>query len=719
MRRILPRLALVILVTGTVLAVTAVALAVPASIVGTAGTGQARHVEFGPLNQRSYIYAVDGSLMATLKGEENRQPVGLDQVPPHVIAAILAVEDQGFFIHDGFDVRGMIRAFKANVDSGGISQGGSTITQQLVKLDEVGSEQTLDRKMQEIFLASRLEKDLTKEEILYRYLNSVYFGNHAYGIQAAAETYFGVGVQQLDVGMAALLAGIIRNPISYNPARYPERATERRNVALARMVEVGALKRDEALWWTAVPTVPQLHQVLPVANDYFPDHVQNMLLNDPEFAVLGATPDERYQSVYYGGLNVYTTFDPVAQAHAQAARDGVLPLENGVFGQSGVVPDNVPNHAGQPNLGSASVVSIEPATGAVRTMVAGPGFQSLEYNLVTQNQRQVGSSFKTFVLATLMEQGRSPQDIINGLAPCEFTNPGGTPNPYPVGNYADGGGNVGTIIDATTASSNCAFVRLGLIAGIPAVIDMAHRLGITSELSQVPSLPLGVADLTPLEMASAYATLAADGVYNRPYYVDRITDRDGNVIYSHTPAPEQRVSPQTARLVTYILEQNVIGGTGTRARIRGQQAAGKTGTTQDATDAWFVGYTPALATAVWMGGLYHKFTINVGGQITGGRLPAQIWGNYMNAWQQSHPAVGFPLPAPVPSSGMLTVPGGQDLTPLPPPQAPPPPEQPPPPGPPPGQGGPPPDQGGPGQGGPGQGGPDGLRSMPTIPGFPG
>ena len=698
MRRILPRLALVIIVTGVVLAVTAAALAVPAGMVGTAGTGDPRSVTLDPLNQRSYIFAADGSLLATLKGEENRQPVTLDQVPPHVIAAILAVEDSGFYIHDGFDIRGMLRAFKANVDSGGISQGGSTITQQLIKLDEVGSEQTLDRKLQEIFLASRLEKDLTKEEILDRYLNTVYFGNHAYGIQAAAETYFGVGVQQLDVGQAALLAGIIRNPISYNPARYPERAAARRQVAIDRMVEVGALTEEDAAWWTAAPTTPQLHQILPVANDYFPDHVQTMLLTDPAFAFLGATEDERYQSVYYGGLNVYTTYDPVAQAQAIAARDANLPLENGVFPQGGVVPPEVTDAAGLPNTGSAAITSIEPATGAVRTMVAGPGFQNLKYNLVTQNQRQVGSSFKTFVLTTLMEQGRSPDDIINGSAPCEFTNAGGTPNPYPVGNYADGSGSVGTITAATTASSNCAFVRLGLIAGIPAVVDVAHRLGITSDLSAVKSLPLGVADITPLEMASAYATLANDGVYNRPYFIDRITDRNGAVIYAHAPAPEQRVAPQTARLVTAVLEQNVIGGTGTAARIRGQQAAGKTGTTQDATDGWFVGYTPSLATAVWVGGLYHKFTITLGGrQITGGSYPARIWGSFMNAWQESRPATGFAAAQPVaPSGAMLEVPGGQDLTPLPPPPPPP----------------PPPD--------PGQQPPTPFPfPFPTIPGFPG
>jgi penicillin-binding protein 1A len=674
MRRILPRLALVIVATGTVLALTAVALAVPARIVGEASTGQPRHVEFGPLNQRSYVYAADGSLMATLKDEENRQPVALDQVPPHVIAAILAVEDSGFFVHDGFDVRGMLRAFQANVESGGISQGGSTITQQLVKLDELGSEQTLDRKMREIFLASRVEKDLTKEEILHRYLNSVYFGNHAYGIQAAAETYFGVGVQQLDVGQAALLAGIIRNPISDNPARYPERPQARRQVAIDRMVEVGALTPDEAEWWTAVPTVPQLHDFLPEANDYFPTEVREQLLNDPRYAMLGATPEQRGASIYHGGLNIYTTFDPVAQAHAMAARDIHLPLENGVFSQPGVVPDHVPGHAGQPNTGSAAIVSIEPATGAVRTMVAGPGFQNLEYNLVTQNQRQVGSSFKTYVLAALMEQGYSPQDIINGTAPCLFANPSGTPNPYPVGNYADGGGSVGTIVDATTASSNCAFVRLGLIAGVSSVVDMAHRLGIRPEtpLNVVPSLPLGVADITPLEMASAYATLANDGIYNPPYLIDRITDRNGNTIYTHTPSPEPRISSQTARLVTSVLEQNVIGGTGTAARIPGQQVAGKTGTTQDGTDGWFVGYTPQLATAVWVGGLYHKFTIRLGGrEITGGSYPARIWGSFMNAWQESRPAAPFTPPAPVPARpGMLEVPGGQDLTPPPPAPAP-------------------------------------------------
>ncbi|HEX6425022.1 MAG TPA: biosynthetic peptidoglycan transglycosylase, partial [Acidimicrobiales bacterium] len=216
MRRVLPRIAAVILVTAVVMAVATAALAVPASWLGEAGSGEPETIELGPLAQRSYVYAADGSLIASLKDEENRQPIPLAEVPQHVVDAILAVEDAGFWMHDGYDVRGMLRAFKANVDSGGISQGGSTITQQLVKLNLLSTEQTLDRKVQEIVLAQRIEQQMSKEEILDRYLNTVYFGNHAYGIQAAAETYFGVSAADLDVGQAAMLAGIIRNPVTYN-----------------------------------------------------------------------------------------------------------------------------------------------------------------------------------------------------------------------------------------------------------------------------------------------------------------------------------------------------------------------------------------------------------------------------------------------------------------------------------------------------------------------
>jgi membrane peptidoglycan carboxypeptidase len=685
--RIVSRLALVVIASGVVLALAVGAMAVPARLLDDAGSGEPGPVGLGPLAQRSYMYAADGSLMAVLHEEENRQPVALDTIPQHVIDAILAVEDAGFWVHDGFDVRGMLRAFRANVDTGGISQGGSTITQQLIKLDVLGTEQTLERKVEEVVLASRLEKTMSKEEILNRYINTVYFGNHAYGIQAAAETYFGINARDLNPGQAALLSGLIRNPVSYNPIRFPERAAERRDIALDRMVDVGALTAAEAAsWGEATPAPTAVHQVLPRATDYFSNWVEQQLLADER---LGKTPEERFNAVYLGGLKVYTTYWPQAQALAQQARDQNLPLVNGVFDAHSTNP-----LTGQPGYGSAAVASVVPQTGAVPYMVAGPGFDNYRYNLVTQNRRQTGSAQKTFVLASLMEQGYSPSDRVNGTGPCIFDNPAGEPNPYEVGNFANSGGQVDSITGQTLRSSNCAFVRLGLIAGLNNVIDMARRLGITSDnLAANLSMPLGTSEVTPLDMASANATLANDGVYNAPYMIERVEDRNGNVIFQHEPAPQQVVSPQTARLVTSVLRQNVNSGTGTAAQLgTGQPAAGKTGTQFGSHDGWFAGYTPYLSTAVWVGGLGAKFPIHINGGpgITGGTYPARIWGDFMRAWHTNRPIQDFAGPAPVPGGRMLEVPGGVDLSPSQEPEEPPPGQQPGqgqplPPGPPPGR----------------------------------
>jgi penicillin-binding protein 1A len=658
--RIYSRLALVVIASGVVLALAVGAMAVPARLLDKAGSGDPGPISLRPLAQRSYMYAADGSVLAVLREEENRQSVPLDTIPQHVISAILAVEDAGFWVHDGFDVRGMLRAFRANVEEGGISQGGSTITQQLIKLDVLGNEQTLDRKVEEIVLASRLEKMMSKEEILDRYINTVYFGNHAYGIQAAAETYFGINAHDLNPGQAALLAGLIRNPVSYNPVRFPERAAARLDIALERLVDVGALTKAEAAVWkqfTPVPTA--VHNVLPRANDYFASAVEQQLLADKR---LGATPEERFNAVYFGGLKVFTTYSPQAQAQAQAARDQNLPLVNGVF------PAGTDPATGKPRFGSAAIVSVDPKTGAIPYMVAGPGFQNYKYNLVTQNKRQTGSSFKTFVLATAMERGYSPDDQIDGTGPCLFNNPNGEPDPYPAENFGGATRGVANITTQTLGSVNCAYVRLGLVVGLNNVVNMAQRLGVRSTaadgLAANQSLPLGSAGVTPLDMASAYATLANDGVYNPPYMINKVEDRNGRVIFQHQPAPKPVVSPKTARLVTAILQQNVTSGTGTAAALgTGQPAAGKTGTHTGSYDAWFVGYTPYLATAVWIGGLGAQFTIRLGGAgITGGSYPARIWGDFMRAWHTGHSIVPF-APAPhVPGGRMLSVPPSIDLS---------------------------------------------------------
>lgn len=687
MLRTLSRFGSVISVTGALVAMTVVALGVPMRMVGRSGGGEPAPLALSDLEERSYVYASDGSILATLHGEINRQPVGLSDVPPHVVKAILAVEDAGFWTHDGVNGRALVRALSVNIGAGDVSQGGSTVTQQLVKLSLLGTEKTLDRKVREIVLAQRLEQEMSKEEILENYLNTVYFGNHAYGIQAAAETYFGVQASQLDLAQAALLASLIRNPTAYNPVRYPEKAKQRRQVALKRMQDEGVLNEDEAAVVEASPVPVSVHQVLPQPMDYFVEEVKQQLLHD-ERINLGGTPGERESAVFQGGLRVHTTFDPRAQHLALAARDEVL-------GPGGVFDAAL-------NLrGTASVVSVEPTTGAVRAMVGGPGFADYKFNLATQNPRQGGSSFKTFVLTSLMEQGFSPNDTVDGSGPCSFDNPHGHPNPYVAENFGGSAGGVGTITQQTTRSSNCAYLRLGQIAGLHNVIDVAHRLGVTTDHfnPSIMSMPLGTQEITPLEMSGAYAALANDGVYNRPYYVDRVEDAAGRVIYQHTPEPRPAVSPQTARLVTGVLQQNVQGGTGTAARLPGgRAAAGKTGTAQDSADAWFVGYTPQMATAVWIGGMGGRPPIRLGGRgITGGAHPAQIWGRYMAPWHEGLPPAAFPAPAPPPRAHSLSAARSIDLEeeeavlppdepappPPPPPPGPPPPPPPPPPGPPP------------------------------------
>lgn len=604
------------------LAVATVAIAPQVGDFFTAGSVEPPEVNLRPLAERSVVYADNGSVLATFHAAENRQEVPLQRIPRTVRRTILAVEDEDFFQHNGVNLRATMRALFENVSSGGIAQGGSTITQQLVKLSLLSPRQDLNRKAREAILAIELEKDYTKQEILERYLNQVYFGGGAYGVQAAAEIYWGQDVQDLDWGQSALLASLIQNPVGYDPVLDPEAAKERRRVALDRIVELGYITEEQADFYDAAPLPEARIDVLPEPNDYFVEEVKQQLLDMEE---LGETPTERYNAVFKGGLRIQTTFSPQAQFLALSARNNVLPDTGGQF--------------------TAAMVAVTPQTGAVRAMVGGPGFDNYRYNLATQGSRQPGSSFKIFVLAAALEAGLVPADIVNGNGPCSFPNPGGYPDPYIANNYAGESGGTTTIASNTAASSNCAFLRLGQFIGLDKVVDMARRMGVTTELdARNLSMPIGSEEVHPIDMAGAAAVLANGGVRHRPYTIESVTDRDGNVLYQHESPGRQVMSVQTACLSTQVLEQNVQGGTGTAAQLSNMAAAGKTGTAQSHGDAWFVGYTPFLATAVWMGNPEARVPMtNVGGRsVTGGSYPAEIWHAFNEPAHAGYSYQGFP-----------------------------------------------------------------------------
>ena len=537
----------------------------------------------------------NGGLMAVLHAEQNRSAVRLADVPPHVVDAILAVEDWDFYEHRGVDLRSTVRALFENVESGEISQGGSTITMQVVKLSLLTSEQSLERKVREAILAMRLEDQMTKDEILERYLNIVYFGNGAYGVQAAAETYFQTNVQNLTWGQAALLAGVIRDPNDYDPLKFPEVAAERRRIALNRLEQVGRLTQADvdAALLEPLP-VAAADSFLPPPLDYFPEDVKQQLLDNPAFG-LGDTAAERYNNVFYGGIRVITTYDPAAQQAALQARADVLPGDG---------PNSfIYRYNGGDFEGSAAVVSVEPSTGAMRTLVGGPGYDRYQHNIATTARRDNGSSFKIFVLIAALENGLVPSDSISGSSPCTFRNPGGEPNPYRLVNFEGGGGGGGTITSQTLRSSNCAYVRLGQVVGIDNVIAQAQRMGVTADL------PLGHVAAARRRGCAGDADGRGDGVdrqrrHLQPALLHRADP--GPERQRHLPAHAGRRAGHVARdgparrwtfWCSNVQQRHRHPGPGRRTSPRAARPAPRS----NYGDAWFVGATPQLATAVWVG----------------------------------------------------------------------------------------------------------------------
>lgn len=627
----------VLVATGTVVVGRMATMAV-SGLPETYETGNPVSVELSGLAVRSTLYAADGSVIQHLHAGENRTPVALDAVPDHLVDAVLDTEDSDFLTHPGIDGSAVARAFTENVGSGEIVEGGSTITQQLAKEELDNSDRDLPAKLKEARMALDIERHYDKPAILEHYLNAVYLGNGAYGVGAAAELYFGKHVGELDVGESALLAGLIAAPRRYDPYERPDVARARRAVVLQRMVAAGHLDPAEAEEMEGAPLPTERHVAESAPEErYFMAEVVRRLLRDP---TLGDSREERYRKIFTGGLQIHTTLDrPLQQL---AVRTVAEQLPESPF--------------------TAALATVNPTTGEVPAFVGGPSFDDAKFNLATQGARQPGSAFKVFTLVAALESGYSPEDMVDGHAPCELPQQH-TSEPWRVLNYDGPGGGVGTMREALVRSLNCAFARIVIGLGPERVVNAAHRLGIDRHLNPYPSITLGAEVVSPLDMATAFATLAADGVRRGPVLVRRIEDQAGNVIVDHTGREERAVEPRIARMATDIMRGVVERGTGRAADI-GRPVAGKTGTAQEWRDAWFAGFTPQLATAVWMGSPEGEIPMrNVGGtRVTGGSFPARIWAAFMGAAHAGQPVVNFPPadPASFPDPGWIDETGRHD-----------------------------------------------------------
>jgi penicillin-binding protein 1A len=585
--------------------------------------------------ERTQVYDKDGHLIEVLKDEQDRIVVPLSAVPNVLRQAVLAAEDERFYRHRGIDDRGILRALVANLLSREPVQGGSTITQQLVRNAYPDlRDRSLLRKVKEASLAAQLEERLSKDQILEAYLNRVYFGSGYYGVEAASRGYFGRHVGELTLAQAATLAGIIREPETSNPRNSPERALARRNTVLQQMTALHMTSPAEAARVAAKPPGVRPPSHIGGRYPWFVDALKSQLLADPR---LGRTAAERERRLFQGGLRIDTTLDPHLQAEAERAVAAWRP-------ESG------------PDVG---LVAIDPRDGSVRALVGGRDYHKRKFNLAVQGERQAGSSFKPFVLAAALDEGISPDSRWESSG---FSDRQVCGAPWTVSNYEGKGSGKMSLREATWHSVNGVYARVMARLCPAKVVAMAERLGVDVPSSQVhaPAIGLGAANVSPLEMASAYATLADEGVYHRPALYTKVS-RHGKTLFESHSEGEQRISAALADQVTDILKGVIRQGTGTAARI-GWPAAGKTGTTQDYRDAWFVGYTRQLATAVWMGYPGRETPmLDIGGiRVTGGSYPARIWHDFMAAAMVGEPPLDWQQPSGRRYSTALASAGQQD-----------------------------------------------------------
>lgn len=623
--------------------------------------------------QRSMVFDAKGSPLATL-ADFNRVDVPLRRVTQTTRNAVLAIEDARFYQHGPVDVISILRAALANLQAGKVVQGGSTISQQLVKNTETGDEQTFQRKFKEAQDAIRLEREYTKDQILEKYLNLVYFGNGAYGIAAAAEFYFAVDVEDLNLARSALLAGLINSPSRHDPLRYPKDALARRNEVLRRMLELKWISPKAYDRASARPLKlsAKLRDVNALGPEpYFMQYVKNMILHpdqvfpqgDPQrkkfTQLFGKTYDERKQTLFQGGLKIYTTLQPDMQREAADSVVAHLPRQG-------------PKPPADPQ---AAVVTLVPKTGAIEAMYGGANFDKLQLNLATQARRTAGSAFKAFTLSSALEQGIPVGKVYDGTSPAKIplSKCPDSAGQWQPRNAADGEGSGFIDMSLATADSiNAYFAQLIADVGPSNVAEAATRMGVVSydrnasvSIPPVCAITLGTVEVNPLSMTSGYSTLANLGVHCWPYAITKITTARGKVLYKAKPSCEEVLDPTIAAQVTGLLRGVVDHGTGTAAQLIGRPVAGKTGTGQSYQDAWFLGYVPQLVTGVWVG--YSKansismdnLAVLGGAPAFGGTIAAPIWHDFMQRAVAGLPVENFPAP-PKPKTG--TVPNVVGLT---------------------------------------------------------
>ncbi len=563
-------------------------------------------------SETTYIYDIKGKELASLHGEANREVVKLNQISPILKRAVLAMEDSHFYMHHGINPNSVGRALLMNWERNRVVEGGSTLTMQLVKNLFLKPERKFSRKVAEAVMAIRLEQIFTKDQILEMYLNQIYWGHNNYGIQTAAESYFSKSADQLNLAESAMLAGLIQSPEEYSPFVNLKVAKERQSIVLDRMQLLGWITPAEAE--AARSAKLNIGKLTSWQTSKLPFITEAVV----------AELNERFgrDAVLKGGMRVQTTIDTEFQKMAEAT----VARSHANVRYRGLYADQV------------ALAAVDPRTHFVKALVGGVSYKKSQFNRAIQSRRQPGSAFKPFVYYTAFATGKySPYSTVMDT-PVRYRDGSGWYSPR---NYGGGYSGAVTVRTALVQSLNIPAVKLGRAVGLDKVIETCRTLGIKSPMEPVTSLPLGAIGVTPLEMAGSYATFASNGWHSDTTIIVRVTDTTGNVLLDNTPRPKLILDPWATASLTSVLQGVINGGTGKSAQI-GRPAAGKTGTTSSERDVWFVGYTPQLSTAVWIGNDNNR---PLGGGATGGGFAAPIWRNFMLQALKNEPVRYFPAPS--------------------------------------------------------------------------